>query len=319
MNDWSGSLKLRQSIFISICFLLGIPAILLGQIPGDIIEGGSFLPKPYPGAIGYSDPVPQAPYGYYDVFGQPRVLPFLSHLALDRGYELPLPLGVQFVYTNMKTEMEITSVEVGFSGNPPSQTVPIGSENLSNDTQNLITRFDAWVLPFMNVYGLVGQTWIDSSLDLTVNGPGNGNVTLPIRVTTDGLTYGYGTTLAAGYKSWFFSVDANKTYVDLDELDSKIKKRTVGIRTGFQGSLHKLKGAVWLGAMHIERETTLDGSFNLENSLLDPVRFRVRTEMDEPWNFLMGFNWEPAPSMNLMLEGGFGSRSQITTAFAFRF
>ncbi len=188
-----------------------------------------------------------------------------------------------------------------------------------NETHNLITRLDTWVLPFVNVYGLVGQTWIDSSLDLTIDSMGSGIVTLPIRVQTNGLTYGYGTTLAGGYENWFISVDANKTFVDLDELDSKIKKTTVSIRSGFQGSFRQLKGAVWIGAMRIDRVTTLDGTLKIGNPLLDPIRFRAVTEMDEPWNFLLGFNWEAAPFMNVMLEGGIGSRTQVTTAIGLRF
>jgi hypothetical protein len=52
---------------------------------------------------------------------------------------------------------------------------------------------------------------------------------------------------------------------------------------------------------------------------IDPVRFSVDQDTDEPWNFLMGFNWEPTDHFMLTIEGGVGPRDQATAGASFRF
>ncbi len=168
-----------------------------------------------------------------------------ADLALDRGHELPLPFGVTAAFTSMWTTPLVTEVRVGFNGANPAVVAPITLNNLETKTQSLVTRVDGWILPFLNVYGVFGETWVDSTTDLTIPKPGPGppTIVLPVRVKLNGPTYGVGSTLVVGYKSWFAAVDANYTRTDLDAFDSEIKKNTVSIRTGVQGRLGLLKGA----------------------------------------------------------------------------
>ncbi len=257
---------------------------------------------------------------YTDVNGRRRRLPLLANLAVERGYELPLPFGVQEVYTWIRPDAVVDEVRVGFGGAPPTTVVPISVDKPEIETHSLITRIDGWILPFLNVYGLVGYSSVDTSVALTVPNPLPGpDVRIPINTTFSGPTWGSGATLVVGYRNVFAMVDSNYTYVDLDSFDSKISKGTVGIRSGLQGTWQNCKGAVWVGGMYIDGRTTLEGSLNTGIGALDPVRFEVDQDSDQPWNFLMGFNWEPSSHLMLTVEGGVGARQQITVAGTWRF
>ena len=243
-----------------------------------------------------------------------------ADLALDRGHELPLPFGITAAFTSMWTTPLVTEVRVGFNGADPVTVAPIALENLETETQILVTRVDGWILPFLNVYGIYGETWVDSSTDLTVPKPGPGppTIVLPVRISFNGPTYGAGSTLVVGYKSWFAMVDANYTRTDFNEFDSEIRKKTVSIRTGLQGRLGWLKGAIWVGTMYIDRRTLLEGTI-MSGTAVDPIRFEVDQEFADPWNFLFGANWQPSPSWNVTVEGGVGPRQQVTAAVAYRY
>ena len=241
-------------------------------------------------------------------------------LALDREHEHPLPCAIQPTFTSLRTEPIVTEVRVGLHGSDPSVVAPVALNNRKNETHTFLTRVDGWVVPFLNVYSIYGETWVNSSTDLTVPKPGSGppTVTLPMRVNFNGSTYGGGAMPVVGYKSWFAAVDANYTRTDFDEFDSEIKKKTVSIRTGLQGRSGWLKGAIRVGTMYIDRKTLLEGTV-LTGTAVNPIRFEVAQEFTDSWNFLNGANWQPSPSGNLTVEGGVGPRQQVTAAIAYRF
>lgn len=282
------------------------------------------LPEPVPGRTTSTD-LPDFDCeslceSYVDVNGKRRRFPLLANLAVEMGYELPLPFGVQEVYTWLRPDAFVDEVRVGFGGAPPTTVVPLSVGKPDIESHTIVTRVDGWLLPFLNVYGLAGYSTVDTFVPITVTNPLPGpDVTIPINTSFSGPTWGGGSTLVVGYQNFFAMVDANYTYVDLDEFESEISKGTVGLRSGLQGRWRHLKGAVWLGAMYIDGETTLEGVVNTGIGALDPVRFEVDQNTDAPWNFLMGFNWEPTSHLMLTVEGGVGPRKQFTVAGTWRF
>ncbi|MCQ1872643.1 hypothetical protein NOH57_25670, partial [Escherichia coli] len=84
--------------------------------------------------------------------------------------------------------------------------------------------FDAWVFPFMNLYGLLGKTTGQSVSDIRVRTPlftggafpGGGTQYLKFRLDFQGSTYGVGTSLVGGMNNWFTSLDANYTQTRFD-------------------------------------------------------------------------------------------------------
>ena len=111
-------------------------------------------------SIGYELVIPQAlpPRNRWSDF-----LPFLGKEAREAGYLLPLPFGISLV--GLTQEQPFTVSEIGLAVDGQQSEIindfiddSINAKNLkvSDTTYNL--RFDAWILPFWNVYGLVGKT-----------------------------------------------------------------------------------------------------------------------------------------------------------------
>src|SRR5262249_53392118 len=109
-----------------------------------------------------------------------------------------------------------------------SEFATLGS---SSTVFNANFRFDTWVLPFLNVYALVGYVHNDSDTHLRVTlpvpGPLPGEIVREATIDTslDGSVAGAGMTLAAGYKSFFMVADFNYNRADLgfdDKFTAKI-------------------------------------------------------------------------------------------------
>lgn len=256
---------------------------------------------------------------YYDVLGNRRQLPLASSLALDRGYLLPLPFGVSANFTYLEVNPRVTDVRVGLAGGTP-QALPITVNNLQNETQNYLVRLDGWLFPFLNVYGLFGQTSLTSGGDLFIPNPLplQPDIQVPVVVHAQGPLYGAGAVLAAGYQSWFITLDVNRTRADLDLFDSTIDKTSVGLRTGWRTEGRPRNWALWLGTMYVDNRTYIEGTA-ISGTSIDPIRYQVETVFDKPWNFLIGSLLELSPSFSLLLEIGFGDREQLTAAASYRF
>src|SRR5215831_12864737 len=100
-------------------------------------------PIPFEVGPGYVEPWPYA-------------LPFLANDVIKRGYTLPLPRGFSLVYTYVERDVKIETIKVGVNGAPlrdVSNFVNLGSFSKVNVA---VGRFDAWLLPFLNVYAMAG-------------------------------------------------------------------------------------------------------------------------------------------------------------------
>src|SRR6187397_331969 len=127
-------------------------------------------------------------------------LPFLADEARKRGHELPLPFGAALVVTALDgRKIEVTDTRIALDDNPGqsiSNFVDLGS---TSEVFNANLKFDAWVLPFLNVYALVGYVHNTSltHAQVTVLPGGPGSET-DIETELDGLVGGVGLTLAGG-------------------------------------------------------------------------------------------------------------------------
>jgi hypothetical protein len=247
-----------------------------------------------------------------------RALPLFGDVARERGYELPLPFGVTANFMYINTDFKVDSISIGLGGAPPAEVSFLDFDEDRASAKTTTMRFDAWLLPFLNVYGVVGYTWANSALDVTIPiGPDP----TPIHVDfeSDGITYGGGGTLVGGYQNVFAMVDGNYTFTNFDQFDSKISKWVVSGRVGLSGRLGPVKGQVWVGTMVIDNELTLTGTLRTGIGLVDPVRFKVEQSNEHPWNALVGGQWEISQSVHLMLEGGFDHRMSVLIATGYRF
>ena len=279
------------------------------------------------------------------------ILPFLGDEARKRGYVLPLPFGVSMNYMDMRQNINVDSINfTGLSlGNfslDNAFQIGVGNTRESSKTETL--KLDAWLLPFMNVYGLVGHTEGHSISQIAVGlkGPNGKVVPLPgmqdldFRLDFKGTTYGMGTTLVGGIGNWFTVLDANYTQTRFDILDGSIDAFTFSPRVGYRfntpsvDTLHLPAGKLnlWVGSMYQDVQQEFKGSLN-DLSMPSPMlqnmvnlanqdnngRFDVKQHLQSPWNVLVGAQYELTQHFNITTEFGFAERNSFFIAGEYRF
>jgi hypothetical protein len=234
-------------------------------------------------------------------------LPFLADEAIKRGYELPEPFGAGLIFTALGNRaIDVTDVRVGLQ-NPPgsvSDFVDLGS---SSDVFNVNAKFDAFVLPFLNVYALVGYVKNHSSTHalITVPAPGPlpGSIQYEKDVETDleGVVGGVGFALATGYKNFFFVLDTTFIQSDLG-FDDRFKATIATVRAGYRGRIREMPLQMWLGAGSWDTAATAKGTVELDNG--QTLTFEADQKPHTKWMYDVGTNLEISKKLQLVLDFG---------------
>ena len=244
----------------------------------------------------------------------------LAELATSRGVTLPLPLGVGVIATNMKRNVGVSDVRIGLNGNPPQSIDRVSVGNLSADTSNIMTRFDAWLLPCLNVYGLVGYTEVDAVANVTVEQfplPISPTFTIPFDVELQGTTYGGGGTTAIGTKDYFLSLDVNYTKTDFTSLASKMSALVITPRVGKVLDFPYYKGEIHVGAMYQDTAQTVEIIRNQPG--VGIIHLSIDEYEPNPVNFLVGTLWALEERLHAIAELGLGGRTYMITGLTLRF
>jgi hypothetical protein len=236
-----------------------------------------------------------------------RLLPLMAEEARERGYELPLPFGTGLILTYLDDrQIDVSDVRVGVEGSAQSVSdfATLGS---SSTVFNANFRFDTWILPFLNVYALVGYVHNDSDTGIRVElprpGPLPGSNVYETTVDTslDGTVGGVGITLAAGFKSFFMVADYNYNRADLG-FDDRFTARIGSIRAGWQGKVGGRGLQLWLGGGNWDTAATAKGHADL------PDGTRLVFEADQhphtEWMYDFGINFMPTPHWQLFADFG---------------
>jgi hypothetical protein len=177
-------------------------------------------------------------------------LPLMKEEVEKRGIELPLPFGVGLVYYHLERDIEITDIRVGRNGATPASVSEFAQLGSSASVNNVNLKVDAWILPFLNVYAIVGYVWNESETTIDVALPPllPGGPTRQKRVVVptqmEGSIGGVGITLAAGYRSFFLTYDGNIAQADLG-FDDRFKAVVSSIRSGWHGKVGARPLRIW--------------------------------------------------------------------------
>ena len=252
----------------------------------------------------------------------PHALPFLANLALDRGYELPLPLGLSGVFYYVERDIEITDIRVGVDGAPVRSVSQFLNAGSRSHVTVAVARIDAWLLPFLNVYGMVGYVKNDTTTKGTATipnliGPGSRSFQLSARTQLEGFMGGGGVTLAAGYKSFFVMGDVNYSQTDIG-FDDRFKALIGSIRTGWNGKILDVPVRFWVGGVYW-------GTRSTARSSVDTSIGRVAFEADQgpvhPLNAMVGGSATLFKRWDVFVEYGAnaGDVQTIAGGLTFRF
>lgn len=304
-------------------------------------------------SVGYELVIPEAlpPRNRWSDF-----LPILGKEAREAGYLLPLPFGISLVgltqqqpFTVSKIGLEIDGQQSDVINDFIDNSITAKNLKVSDTTYNL--RFDAWILPFWNVYGIVGKTKGKAELELDVNlelptlllaatgigsgfndkrctsinlpfqgpAPGNCLVSFEVIQTTlnfHGTVLGYGTTVAGGYGDFFGMFDMNYTEADINIAIEKSKQTVYSTRLGWNGSIGIYQGQIWIGAMKqdIKQQLAVTTPGNKVAVLIDQ-------HASSPWNYLIGAQWNITEEWAVIAETNlaFSDRQQFMMQLGYRF
>lgn len=304
-------------------------------------------------SVGYELVIPEAlpPRDRWSDF-----LPLLGKEAREAGYLLPLPFGISLValtqkqpFTVSKIGLEIDDEQSDIINDYIDDTITAKNLEVSDTTYNL--RLDAWILPFWNVYGIVGKTKGKAELELDVNlelptllltatgigsgfndkrctsinlpfqGPAPGNCLVAVEgikttLQFNGTVLGYGTTIAGGYGDFFGMFDVNYSEADINIATERTQQTVYSARLGWNGNIGTYQGQVWVGAMKqdIEQQIAVTTPGN-------KVAVSIDQHTRSPTNYLIGAQWNITEEWAVIAETNFAfsDRQQFMMQFGYRF
>jgi len=196
--------------------------------------------------------------------------------------------------------------------------------DVTNSVQHFDIKLDAWILPFLNVFGIIGALDADTLVGVTRAGLDIPVDALP--VAYDGTVYGLGFTLAAGGENWFASLTTTATDTSLSGgFESDVSSLTEQLRIG----LNRGDWQYFLGAMYLDTDESHKGTITIPFLGVDDdgipdfsdavVPFAVELSGSDKVNYAIGVHHQLSESFDLTFEIGFGDREHTLFNIGYRF
>lgn len=235
---------------------------------------------------------------------------------LVAGREFPLPFGVSAVYFTQDQEYVVDKLVLGVPGLPP---IPVEQLQIDNTLDEINAKFDAWLLPWLNVFGVVGNLDGETTVNL---GPIQQLLQFPFGsfdIQYDGEVFGVGAVVAGGSERYFGSLTAIATETSLSgDFDSEASAFILTPRFG----IHNSRGALYVGSMYQAADEKHKGILTLPlipGAPAFPVPFEVELSQKDDWNWVVGGTAALGERWTLQIEGGFGDRDHVDVELGFRF
>jgi hypothetical protein len=205
----------------------------------------------------------------------PFVLPILGKKAVQAGYELPYSAGISVQYFAQTSDIILENLQVGFNGGPLTDLSSLVKFDLAKARASALTfRPDVWVLPFLNVYGILGKAQASTEVKYRVDAPEDIANTVPLLsgsslVEFQTTTFGFGIMPTIGIKGAFLALDMNIAWTDVPQLDRPTRTFVFGPRLGKNFNLRKPEQsiAVWIGGFRVSLDAATDGILPLNEAL----------------------------------------------------
>ncbi len=238
----------------------------------------------------------------------PFVLPIMGDAVAERGIGLPLPFGVMVNGFSGVQYLQLTGLKVGFGS---SELIPLDDivqfEEVSAFANSPNIRLDAWLLPFLNVYGIGGYGVSDVRVNISEP------FGIQSQTTSEGGFVGMGILAAGAYHNVMFSLDFNHQWIYTDKLDDPAEVAISGFRTGpiFRSKTNPDRNwVVWTGVMRTTLNSETKGAISMDEVFPD-LDQRVGGYIDE----LDQWYDELSPVKQALYEGPYEAlRGQLENA-----
>ncbi|QZE12712.1 hypothetical protein K4L44_08930 [Halosquirtibacter laminarini] len=193
----------------------------------------------------------------------PYLLPIGAQKIVKLGNDLPLPVGLMFNYVHQKTEVNTTDLMLSFEEFGTYQDFSWVEFDKARNTTNVMNiRLDAWLFPFLNIYGIYAHSWTDANTQVTFP------VDIPIHTEPTANTVGFGGVLAYGFKHYYMALNFNRSYTYSSALTSTIKGNIASFRLGRNFNitgLHKI--GLNIGCQYQNFNSYSKGSIDMSKAL----------------------------------------------------
>jgi hypothetical protein len=324
-------IHVKKTLLTSMLVLVCSSPLLAQPKTDEMLASESEKPETSDAATERENPSSAIPYESGRV-GEPtcedrwsNFLPVLGKDACELGYVLPRPFGISAGYMHQDQPFDVGGIFVnGIDVKTPGVAVV---DEVQNEETTYTLRADVWILPFWNIYGILGRTSGQAIGPLTLDLepvfpnlcrlPGNNcsvNTTFKLDYKAD--VRGYGTTIAGGYKDFFGMIDFNWTTADLDISLTDAKAKVISSRIGWNGKIGGFTGVLWVGVMYQDVSQTLDLPLDIGE---DTLLVTIDQSTQEAYNYVIGGQWDINRSFSILAELGMGKRTSQMLNFTCRF
>jgi len=238
----------------------------------------------------------------------PYILPIWGQKATDRGFKLPYSAGLGINYLYQKSDLIINNLNIGFNNNSMFNMDGIVKFNNATATSMGINiRPDVWVLPFLNVYGILAKSQSSTAVGVDIvvpDGSGNGTgqttiMSMDTKANFKGSTMGFGMTPTMGVGGFWLALDMNCTWTDIDALNKPAFIYVFGPRMGKSFKLKKEDQTLtfWAGGFRVKMNSGTQGSLPIGDLIntdgiqgkIDNAYLRLeqaQSDLDSWWNGL---------------------------------
>jgi len=240
--------------------------------------------------------------------------------SLLEGKKFLPPYGVNLVLLDLSGQWNVN----GFSAAVGDNEIASVAGKADVHPFSYGVRGDVWVLPFLNVFTVVGGLKLNvqaTGFDLPLSVSGippevtRGDVYINLDFT--GYYGGGGFVLMYGWKDYFVSADYSTVWTHLQSSQSgvtgnELQTDTASFRVGYNA------GAVqpYIGARWVKKIDHFEGTVGSVNG--EPLTFAV--ELQAPaWNYTAGIHSLIARRYELVVEAGFGERTHGLVNIGYRF
>jgi hypothetical protein len=236
----------------------------------------------------------------------PYSLPIFGNFLHDVGVDLPYPVGIMGNFFYGVQDILITDIAIGVKGaRAGGVDIPLTDitriiefSEVKATAFSLNVRPDIWILPFLNLYGIIGKAWAVTDV----------NISYPIEIRAlaelDGMSFGIGGTFAGGVGKYFAVLDINKVWTYMSNFDEPVGTSVISPRFGRTfpvGKNPESNIGFWIGAMRISMGGITNGVIALKDVLPQEVWDNLDNKVDDfnDWYDSNPARWGEKPVENL--------------------
>lgn len=256
------------------------------------------------------------------------VLPLLGKPATKLGYKLPRPVGVNLFMHLQEQKLQFTGLQASMNDDELIEfgnLLDLDRSSIKQTTFAKMVKADVWILPFLNIMGILGSgkntiygdlivsQELKDFLELIGNDPNDIPESVLIDSELESFMYGFGATLAGGIGNWNVSVNYQLMFATIVEANTTNKANII---TPMLGYMLPVGLNLMVGAQGQFYDTKISGFIDVSED--EKVNYNVDFE-PVTWNGIVGFYKGFAKHWELAAQVGFGNRDSLTIVAGYRF